>query len=83
MDLLDQVEDAITEEELSVDAGNKGGQVTGGDSTDSKYSPIANISLNVESNKPREAPSFDSFLVLEVCPFASTCCSLINADELS
>ena len=80
MDLLDQVEDAITEEELPVHAGNKGVQVTGGDSTDSKCSPIAS-SLNVESNKPREAPSFDSFLVLEVCLFASTC-SLINADVL-
>ncbi|XP_020148913.1 DNA replication ATP-dependent helicase/nuclease JHS1 [Aegilops tauschii subsp. strangulata] len=66
LDLLDQVEDAITEEELPVDAGNKGGQVTVGDSTDSRCSPIANSSLNVESNKPREAPSFDSFLVLEV-----------------
>jgi len=66
LDLLDQVEDAIMEEELPVDAGNKGGQVISGDSTDRKCSPILNSSLNVESNEPLDAPYFDSFLVLEV-----------------
>ncbi|KAM0849694.1 hypothetical protein ACQ4PT_053562 [Festuca glaucescens] len=65
LDLLDQVEDAITEEELPVDTGNKG-EVISGDSTDSKCSSILSSSPNVESNTPLDAPYFDSFLVLEV-----------------
>uniref|UniRef100_A0ACD5UV27 Uncharacterized protein n=1 Tax=Avena sativa TaxID=4498 RepID=A0ACD5UV27_AVESA len=66
LDLLDQVEDAITEEELPADAGNKGGQDISVESTNSKCSPILNSSLNVESSEPLDAPYFDSFLVLEV-----------------
>ncbi|XP_014751083.1 DNA replication ATP-dependent helicase/nuclease DNA2 isoform X2 [Brachypodium distachyon] len=66
LDLLDQVEDAIAEEELPVDAVNKGDQVTGGDSTDRNFSPIINSDPNLQSNKPLDAPSFDSYLVLEV-----------------
>ncbi|KAG8082955.1 hypothetical protein GUJ93_ZPchr0014g47069 [Zizania palustris] len=66
LDLLDQVEDAIMEEELPVDGGNKGGQLINGDTTNISCSLLANSDLNVPSKKPLEAPPFDSFLVLEV-----------------
>uniref|UniRef100_J3M0U5 DNA replication ATP-dependent helicase/nuclease n=1 Tax=Oryza brachyantha TaxID=4533 RepID=J3M0U5_ORYBR len=65
LDLLDQVEDAIMEEELPADVENKGQQLINGD-TSNISSPIANSDINLPSQKPLDAPPFDSFLVLEV-----------------
>ncbi|KAL6651284.1 hypothetical protein ACP70R_010209 [Stipagrostis hirtigluma subsp. patula] len=66
LDLLDQVEDAIMEEELPSDPENKRGQVTNGEDTNSNCSPVVNGDLNIPSKKPVDAPPFESFLVLEV-----------------
>ncbi|CAD6262529.1 unnamed protein product [Miscanthus lutarioriparius] len=66
LDLLDQVEDAIMEEELPVDPGNKGGQATNKDNTNNSCSPVADGDLTIPSKKTINAPPFNSFLVLEV-----------------
>ncbi|KAF0892190.1 hypothetical protein E2562_014783, partial [Oryza meyeriana var. granulata] len=66
LDLLDQVEDAIMEEELPADSENKGEKLINGDLSNISCSPIANSDQNVPSQKPLDAPPFDSFLVLEV-----------------
>ncbi|CAD6259843.1 unnamed protein product [Miscanthus lutarioriparius] len=66
LDLLDQVEDAIMEEELPVDPGNKGGQTTNKDNTNNSCSSVADGDLTIPSKKTINAPLFNSFLVLEV-----------------
>lgn len=66
LDLLDQVEDAIMEEELPVDPGNKGGQATNKDNTNNRCSRVADGDLTIPSKKTINAPPFNSFLVLEV-----------------
>ncbi|BAF15608.2 Os04g0588200 [Oryza sativa Japonica Group] len=66
LDLLDQVEDAIMEEELPADGENKGEQLINGDPKNISCSPIADSDQNVPSQKSLDAPPFDSFLVLEV-----------------
>jgi DNA replication ATP-dependent helicase Dna2 len=69
LDLLDQVEDAIMEEELPIDPVNKGGQVTNVHNTTSIFPPAVNGDLSIPTTKSIDTPSFDSFLVLEVCLF--------------
>ncbi|ONM14575.1 DNA replication ATP-dependent helicase/nuclease JHS1 isoform X2 [Zea mays] len=66
LDLLDQVEDAIMEEELPADPGNKGGQTTNEDITNNSRSPVADTDLTIPSKKTIHVPPFNSFLVLEV-----------------
>ncbi|XP_066344355.1 DNA replication ATP-dependent helicase/nuclease JHS1-like [Miscanthus floridulus] len=66
LDLLDQVEDAIMEEELPVDPGNKGGQTTNKDNTNNNCYSVADGDLTIPSKKTINAPLFNSFLVLEV-----------------
>ncbi|KAL6843952.1 hypothetical protein ACP4OV_026523 [Aristida adscensionis] len=66
LDLLDQVEDAIMEEELPADHHNKGGQVTNGEDGNNNCSPVVNGDQTIPSMKPVDAPPFESFLVLEV-----------------
>lgn len=61
LDLLDQVEDAIMEEELPIDPANKGGQRINGHNTNIHYTPV------------NGDPTFDSFLVLEVCLVTFSC----------
>ncbi|XP_052154106.1 DNA replication ATP-dependent helicase/nuclease JHS1 isoform X3 [Oryza glaberrima] len=65
LDLLDQVEDAIMEEELPADGENRE-QLINGDPKNISCSPIADSDQNVPSQKSLDAPPFDSFLVLEV-----------------
>lgn len=66
LDLLDQVEDAIMEEELPVDTESKVGQATNEDNTNKNCSSVSNGDLIVPSKKTIDAPPLDSFLVLEV-----------------
>ncbi|GJN01915.1 hypothetical protein PR202_ga19219 [Eleusine coracana subsp. coracana] len=66
LDLLDQVEDAIMEEELPIDPVNKGEQDSSGHNIDITYSPVVDGDLTIPSKKSIDAPTFDSFLVLEV-----------------
>ncbi|TVU15982.1 hypothetical protein EJB05_39528, partial [Eragrostis curvula] len=66
LDLLDQVEDAIMEEESPIDPVNKGVHDTNGQNNDCNVSPVVNVDLTIPSKKPIDAPPFDSFLVLEV-----------------
>ncbi|KAJ1272512.1 hypothetical protein BS78_06G207100 [Paspalum vaginatum] len=66
LDLLDQVEDAIAEEESPVDPGNKGRQSTKEDGTSINCSPVADGDLTIPPRKTIDTPSFNSFLVLEV-----------------
>ncbi|KAK3141673.1 hypothetical protein QOZ80_4BG0336940 [Eleusine coracana subsp. coracana] len=66
LDLLDQVEDAIMEEELPIDPMNKGGQDSSGRNIDITYSRVVDGDLTIPSKKSIDAPTFDSFLVLEV-----------------
>lgn len=73
LDLLDQVEDAIMEEELPADPGNKGGQTTNEDITNNSRSPVADTDLTIPSKKTIHVPPFNSFLVLEVYLITSSC----------
>jgi DNA replication ATP-dependent helicase Dna2 len=73
LDLLDQVEDAIMEEELPVDTGNKGGQAINEDNTNNSCSPVADGDLTFPSEKTADAPPLHSFLVLEVYLSTSSC----------
>lgn len=73
LDLLDQVEDAIMEEELPIDPVNKGGQDINGHSTNINCSPVVDGNLTIPSKKFIDALSFDNFLVLEVCLLTFSC----------
>lgn len=73
LDLLDQVEDAIMEEELPVDNGSKGGQATYKDNTNSNCSVVDDGDLTIPSKRSPDVPPLESFLVLEVCLLISSC----------
>jgi len=83
LDLLDQVEDAIMEEELPVDTGNKGGKATNVDNTNNNCSSVADGGLTIPSEKTADAPPLDSFLVLEVYLLTSSCWFWVNVKKLS